>query len=109
MIITIFRSTFAKGKSKTVSYPCYKKFNLERFQIELKEKVDEIFNTSFDIFLEDFKLCLDKFAKFKEKKIGFNSSIFMTKSLRKTIMLRSELKTNFNNNKPGENSKKYKH
>ena len=32
----------------------------------------------------------------------------MTKSLRKTIMLRSQLKKKFNNNKSEENSKKYK-
>ena len=32
----------------------------------------------------------------------------MTKSLRKTIMLRSQLKRKFNNNKSEENSKKYK-
>ena len=32
----------------------------------------------------------------------------MTKSLRKTIVLRSQLKRKFNNNKSEENSKKYK-
>ena len=108
MIMTIFRSTFAKGKPKTFYYRCYKKFNLEQFQMELKEKLDEISNNSFDIFLEEFKTCLDKFAPLKEKKIRFNNSIFMTKSLRKAIMLRSQLKKKFNNNKSEENSKKYK-
>ena len=76
--------------------------------MELKEKIDEISNNSFDIFLEEFKTCLDKFAPLKEKKIRFNNSIFMTKSLRKAIMLRSQLKKKFNNNKSEENSKKYK-
>ena len=105
MIMTIFRSTFAKGKPKTFYYRCYKKFNLEQFQMELKEKLDEISNNSFDIFLEEFKTCLDKFAPLKEKKIRFNNSIFMTKSLRKAIMLRSQLKKKFNNNKSELNSK----
>ena len=50
MIMTIFRSTFANGKPKTFYYRCYKKFNLEQFQRELKEKLDEIFKNSFDIF-----------------------------------------------------------
>ena len=38
-IMSIFRSTFEKGKSKTsyYRYCCYKKFNLEQFQMELKE------------------------------------------------------------------------
>ena len=59
---------------------------------------------SFDIFIEKFKACLDKFAALKEKKIRINNSIFITKSLRKSIMLRSQLKRKFNNNKSQENS-----
>ena len=74
--------------------------------MELKEKLDKISNNSFDIFLEKFKTCLDKFASRKEK-IRFNNSIFMTKSL-KAIMLRSQLKKKFNNNESEENSKIYK-
>ena len=68
----------------------------------------KISNNSFDIFLEDIKTCPDKFALLKEKKIRFNNSIFMTKSLRKAIMLRSQLKRKFNNNKSEVNSEKYK-
>ena len=108
MIIFFFRSTFTKGKPKTFYYRCYKKFNLEQLQMELKEKLEEILNNSFDILLEEFKTCLDKFAPLKEKKIRFNNSIFMTKSSRKTIMLRSQLKRKFNNNKYEENSERYK-
>ena len=48
--------------------------------MELKEKLDEISNNSFDIFLEEYKSCFDKFAPLKEKKNRFNNSIFMTKS-----------------------------
>ena len=48
--------------------------------MELK-KLDEISKNSFDIFLEEF---------------------------RKAVMLQSQLKRKFNNNKPEENSKKYK-
>ena len=67
-IMTIFRSTFAKDKPKSFHNRCYKKFDLEQFQMELKEKPGEISNNSFDIFLEEFKICLDKFAPLKEKK-----------------------------------------
>ena len=81
MTMTIFCSTFAKGKPKTFYYRCYKKFNSEQFQMELKEKLDKISNNSFDICLEEFKTCLDKFGSLKEKKNWFNSSIFMAKSL----------------------------
>ena len=54
---------------------------------------------SFDIFIEKSKAYLDKFAALKEKKVRINNSIFITKSLRKPIMLRSQLKRKFNNNK----------
>ena len=100
MIMTIFRSTFAKGKPKTFFCHCYKKFNLEQFQMGLKEKLDEISNNSLDVLINSLHS--------KRKKNRFNNSIFMTKSLRKSIMLRSQLKKKFNDNKPKENSKKYK-
>ena len=77
--------------------------------MELKEKLDEISNNSFDIFLEEFKTRHDKFAPLNEKKNKFDNSIVMTKSLRKAIMIRSQLKKKFNNSKSEENSKKYKH
>ena len=57
-------------------------------------------------FLKNLKTCLDKFAPLKEKKISFNKSIFMIKSLRKAIMLRSQLRKKFNNNKSEVNFKK---
>ena len=65
MIMTIFRPTFAKGKPKTYYHHCYKKLNLEQFQME----VDEISYNSFDIFLEEFKTCLNKFSPFQKKKL----------------------------------------
>ena len=68
MIMIIFHSTLVKGKSKTFYYCCYEKFDLEQFQMELKEKVDVISNSSFDCFLGEFKTCLYKFAPLKEKK-----------------------------------------
>ena len=40
LIMAIFRSTFAKDNPKTFYCRCYKKFNLEHFQMELKEKLD---------------------------------------------------------------------
>ena len=35
--------------------------------MELKEKLDEISNNPFDLFLEEFETCLDKFAPLKAK------------------------------------------
>ena len=66
------------------------------------------FPTTHLIFFSKNLKRLDKFAPLKEKKIRFNDSISMAKSLRKAIMLRSQLKKKFNDNKFEENSKKYK-
>ena len=43
--------------------------------MKLKEKLDAIADNSFDLFLEEFKTCLDEFAPLKQKKIY--NSIFM--------------------------------
>ena len=94
-----------KNKPKTFYYRYYKRFNLEQFQMELKQKLYSISNNSFDFFKE-FKVCLDKFAPLKEKK--WENSISITKDLRKAILLRSQLNKKFNNKKSEENSKKYK-
>ena len=55
MIMTMFRSTFAKDKPKTFYYRCYKNFNLEQSEMELKAKLDEISN-NFDIIILIFFL-----------------------------------------------------
>ena len=74
--------------------------------MELKEKLDAISNNSFDLFLEEFKTCLDELTPLIVKKIRFNSNTFMIKNLRKAMMLRFQLKRKFDNNKSKENSKK---
>ena len=43
--------------------------------MELKEKLDAIFNSSFNFFFEEIKKCLDKFAPLREKKTTFSNSI----------------------------------
>ena len=44
------------------------KSSIWKYQIELKENLDEIYNNSFDIFLEEFLKCPDKFAPLNDKK-----------------------------------------
>ena len=73
MIVTVFHSRFANSKPKNFYCRCYEMYDSEQFQLELKERLDEISNNSFGIFLEEFKTCLDKVAplkaSLKEKKI----------------------------------------
>ena len=63
--------------------------------------------THLMFFFKNLKHVLINLLHSKRKKNSFNNSFFITKSLRKAIMLRSQLKK-FNNNKSEENSKKYK-
>ena len=93
---------------QTFYYCCYKKLNLVQFQIHLKEKLDEISNNLLDIFLEESETCIDKFSPLEQKKIRFNSGIFMTKSLIKAIILWPQLKSDFDSKEFEKNSKKYK-
>ena len=51
---------------------------------------------------------LDKIAPVKVKVLRFNNNAFMTKSLRKAIMLRSRLKNNLNKQRSDENWNNYK-
>ena len=65
------------------------KFDLVKFQMELKEKLDEISNNSFDFFFQEFKTVLINSFHTKRKKLDLITvnSIFMTKSLGKAILL----------------------
>ena len=51
---------------------------------------------------------LNKIAPVKVKVLRFNNNAFMTKSLRKAIMLRSRLKNNLNKQRSDENWNNYK-
>ena len=76
--------------------------------MERKEKLVQTSHNLFGIFFEEFKTCLDKYDPLKVRKIRFSNNIFITKTLRKATMLKSQLKRKFNNNKSEENFKKYK-
>ena len=59
MIMTIFRGTFARGKSKTYVYQCYKNFDKQRFEETLSAEHGEN-NLTFDKFVDIFINTLDK-------------------------------------------------
>ena len=58
--------------------------------MELKEKLDEISNNSFDFFFKNLKHILINSLHTKRKKLDLitANSIFMTKSLGKAILLK---------------------
>ena len=46
-----------------------------------------------------------RFAPYKHKKVRYNNNPFMTKQLRKKIMVRSKLRNEFNKSRTSENWK----
>ena len=74
----------------------YKRFDQKKFETKLKLKLNSQTNLSYSTFQAVFLETLNKIAPVKVKVLRFNNNAFMTKSLRKAIMLRSRLKNNFN-------------
>ena len=107
MIMTIFRVIFAKGKSKTYVYRCYKNFDKQRFEESLSAELGEN-NLTFDKFFDIFINTLDRYAPIKKKKLRHNIQPFMSKTLRKAVMTRSRLRNKFNLNRNPTHWKKYK-
>ena len=77
-------------------YRSYKKLDLENFNRILKEKLENITNHSYAEFDKVFLKELNKHGPQKKKILRHNNNAFVTKELRKEIMLRSKLKSKFN-------------
>ena len=103
LITTILRETISKGSSKKIFYRDYKRFYPKKFETELKLKSNSQTNLSYSTFQAVLLEILNKIAPVKVKVLRFNNNAFMTKSLRKAIMLRSNLKNNFNKQRSDEN------
>ena len=100
LITTILRKTIRKASSTKMFYRDYKGFDQEKFETQLKLKLKLKLNSqaslSYATFQAVFLETLNKISPVKVKVLRFNNNSFMTKSLRKAIMLRSRLKNNFN-------------
>ena len=96
MIISVLRKTFTKGKPKTVFYRCYRNFDEDSLNETLNSRIS-LPNLSFKTFFEIFQSTLSLFAPYNLlKKIRYNNNPFMTKRLRKEIMIRLILRPKFN-------------
>ena len=77
-------------------YRSYKTVELGNFNRILKDKLENLTNRSYAEFEKFFLKELNKHAALKKKILRRNDNAFMTKELRKEIMLRSKLKNKFN-------------
>ena len=91
---TILKSGSFKGTPKMKIYRSYKKFELENFNRILKDKLENLADHSYAEFEKVFLKELNKHAPLKKKILRHIDNAFMTKELRKEIMLRSNSKIN---------------
>ena len=89
-------------------YRSYKKFELENFNRNLKDKLENLTNHSYAEFEKVFLKELNKHAPLKKKILRHNNNAFMTKELPKETMLSSKLKNKFHKERNHINSCNYK-
>ena len=92
LIITILRKVISKGNSKICSTEITR--DLTKRNLKLSQNLNFQANLSYSTFQAVFLEILNKIAPVKV--LRFNNNAFMTKSLRKALMLRSKLENNFN-------------
>ncbi len=90
MIVTVMRTTFPKTEPLVVRYRDYSKYNSTDFGIDLGRRLRNVPNT-YDEFERTFLDTLDFHAPQKSKVIRANHKPYVTKEMRKAIMLRSRL------------------
>ena len=104
LISTIMKSSSFKGPPKKKVYRSYKNFSIDTFNDTLKINLENIKdNNTYDVFEKIFLEILDKQAPLKTKILRHNNNSFMSKELRKNIMLQSKLKNSFNKDRSYEN------
>ena len=93
MIVTVCKAFFQKPKPKEILYRNHKNFDISTFKNVLRLKLQ--FIKSYKSFEQVFFEVLYQHTPLKKKFLRANHVPYMTKSLRKAIMRRSELESEF--------------
>ena len=102
LISTIMKSGNFKGPLKQTIYGPYRNFNLDVFNNTVNMELHSIGNNN-PYGLSEGKFVLTKQAPLKTKLLHYNNKAFISKELRKRIMIQSKLKNTFNKNRSYEN------
>ena len=102
------KKTFSKLKPKEIIYRNYRKFNEEDFNQQLCGKLSTELINNYSSGENVFKDVLNKHALINKKFIRVNHAPYVTKTLRKAIMKRSQLKKIYFKKRTQEFFKKYK-
>ena len=89
MIITVLKTTFPKAKPRIVPYRDFSKYNVDNFTGELKINLESKGLKNYESFENIFLGVLNSHAPSKKKVIRANQKPYITKEMRKAIMLRS--------------------
>ena len=120
MISTTMKLQFTRKSPKTKCYRDYRKFDINYFGSELSRQLDSTLSSfkdnedceelnEFSRFHRVFVNLLNFQAPLKNKILRGNNSPFMTKTLRKAIMIRYRLKNRFNKTRSDKNWTLSKH
>ena len=109
MVVTVLKTTFPKQGPTVINYRNYKNFNELAFKNDLREELRRIepSDLSYSSFETIFDKVLDKHAPVKKKYVRANEKPFMTRVLRKAVMLRSRLRNRYDKNRTVENWNKF--
>ena len=110
MAVTVLKTTFPKQGPTVINYRNYKNFDELAFRNDLREELGRIepSDLSYSSFETTFDKVLDKHAPVKKKYVRANEKPFMTRALRKAVMLRSRLRNRYNKNQTVENWNKFR-
>ena len=110
LTFTVLRQYYPKQKPKVMFYRKYKNLSNNLFRRELENELSnyDINNMEYDIFLRTFLKILDKHAPMKKKYLRANHASFMTKEVRKAIMIRSKLRNKFLKDKNEQSRNDYR-
>ena len=108
MIITSFKFQYKPGNPKIVYYRQYKHFDRREFENELKQTFMNYSINSYDAFEDKFLELLEKHAPLKKKTLRANDAPYMTKTLRKAMMKRTELANKYDKTRNLEDYTKFR-
>ena len=91
MVVSVLKSEVPKGKPKKIFYRNYKNFDNSNFKAELRSEIELNQISDHNNFENVFLRVLEKHAPLKKKLVRANETPYITKTLRKTIVRRSQL------------------
>ena len=110
LTISVLKTFFKKQPPNIISYRDYRNYSPMRFRAEIEETLHNygMFNIFNDDFVYLFMYVLNTHAPIKYKYVRANDNPFVTKEMRKAIMLRSKLRNIRNKCKSQEANLAYK-